>query len=168
MWGGGPRLPRHIFPKLCLFFTEKISKGFTAGAQNATGRHPHKQITWEAFYKKSHTHTHTPLSSQRGRFPQTDPLSSHKTICLVGAGITGALIGWRMVPWSRDCSGGTPTMPSSFLLQSENKFTFDDITCAPCRRCYTRLCVYLSACASHVHSCVCVCVCLCEDADLNR
>ena len=49
-------------------------------------------------------------------------------------------------------------MPSSFLLQSENKFTFDDITCAPCRRCYTRLCVYLSACASHVHSCVCVCV----------
>ena len=161
MGGGGPRLPRRVFPKVFLFFPEKISKSFTAGAQNATGHHPHKQISSEAFYKKSHTHTHihthTPPSVPReAGFPQTNPLSSHKTICLVGAGINGALIGWRMVRWSRDCPGGTSTMPSSFLLQRENKFTFDYITCAHCRICYTRLCMCLSAYTSHGHSCTCV------------
>ena len=123
-------------------------------------------ILQEITHTHTHTHTHTPLSSRRGRFPQTNPLSSHKTICLVGAGINGALIGWRMVRWSRDCPGGTPTMPSSFLLQKENKFTFDYITCAHCRICYTRLCMYLSAYTSHGHSCTCVR--LCEDANLNH
>ena len=40
--GRGPRLPRRVFPKVFLFFPEKISKGFRTGAQNATGHHPHK------------------------------------------------------------------------------------------------------------------------------